>query len=317
MNRREFIALVGSAPVWSLAAHAQHDMRTIGILITANEEPFLGTFKDFLHRLDYIEGQNIRFEVRSANANLQLLPEFANELVRLKVDVIVAVFTPAAIAAKKATSNIPIIMAQAGDPVGNGLVTSLARPGGNVTGLSGTANETGGKLLEVIRDMLPSLATVAVLTNANDPFTKLFVQQIEAGGRDLAISTQPYVTHSVADFPAAFAAMEKLRADAVIIQASLTFKPAIDLALQNRLPSAAVTKFFPVQGGLMSYGPSYPDLWRRAGEMVDKVLRGAKPADIPVEQPTKYELVINLKTASKLAVKVPTALLLRADEVIE
>ncbi len=212
MKRREFITLLGSMAFWPLTARAQHGLRTIGVLITANEEPFLSTFKEFLQRIGYIEGQNVHIEVRSANANLQLLPEFANELVRLKVDIIVAVFTPAAIAAKKATSNIPIIMAQAGDPVGNGLVTSLARPGGNVTGLSGTANETGGKLLDVIRDMLPSLATVAVLSNANDPFTKLFVKQIEAGGRDLAISTQPYVIHSVEDFPAAFAAIEKLRA---------------------------------------------------------------------------------------------------------
>jgi putative ABC transport system substrate-binding protein len=317
MRRRDLIRLVGGAVVWPLAARAQQEQRKIGVLLTENTEPFLSTFKSLLHQLGYIEGQNVRFEVRSAGNSPQNLPELANELVRLKVDIIVTVLTPAAIAAKQATANIPIVLAQAGDPVGNHLVSSLARPGGNVTGLSGTANEMGAKLLEVTRDILPSVTRIGVLANANDPFTELFVQQIEAGGRDLAISIQSYVTHGAKDFPAAFATMEKSRAEAVIIQGSVALKPAAELALEHRLPAVAVNKFLPAQGGLMSYGPNYPDLWRRASEMVDKILRGAKPADIPVEEPTKYELVINLKTAEKLGIKVPSALLLRADQVIE
>jgi putative ABC transport system substrate-binding protein len=318
MKRREFLKFFcGAAAGWPLAVRAQQEQRKIGILLTENAEPFLSTFKNLLHQLGYVEGQNIRYEVRSASGNSQHLPELANELVGLKVDIIVTVLTPAAIAAKQATANIPIVLAQAGDPVGNGLVSSLARPGGNVTGLSGTANEMGAKLLEVTRDILPSVARIGVLANANDPFTKLFVQQIEAAGADLAISIQSYVTHGMEEFPAAFAAIKKSRAEAVIIQGSINLKPAADFALEHQLPAVSVNKFLPAQGGLMSYGPNYPDLWRRAAEMVDKIFRGAKPADIPVEEPTKYELVVNLKTAGKLGIKVPTTLLLRADEVIE
>jgi ABC-type uncharacterized transport system substrate-binding protein len=318
VKRREFIIFVGGFAAWPLAAGAQRaDLRKIGILITNNAEPFLSTFKGFLHRIGYAEGQNIQFEVRSANGNLELLHKFANELVSLKTDVIITLLTPASIAAKQATAQIPIVMAQTGDPVGNGLVASLARPGGNVTGLAGTADDLGAKLLEIIRDTLPSVARVAVLANAVDPFTKLFVRQIDIGGRALGISIQPFMTHGVEDFAAAFSGMQKVQCDAAIIQGSLTVKPAIDLALEHRLSTIAVDKFFPAQGGLMSYGPNFPDLWRRAAQMADKILRGAKPADIPVEEPTKYDLVINLKTADKLGVKVPAAILLRADEVIQ
>ncbi len=318
MRRRDFVALFfGVTVAKPLVAQAQHELRRVGILTTDNTEPFLSTFKSALRRLGHVEGQNIEFEVRSANGNVGVLPKFANELVNLKPDVIVTVYTPAALAAKKATSTIPIVMAQAGDPVGNGLVTSLAHPGGNVTGLSGTADDLGAKLLEVFRDALPSLLRVAVLAKANDPFTSLYVRQIEMGGQALGISTQPFMTHGAADFAAAFSAIGKSGCDGIIIQNSLPAKPAVDLALVLRLPTISGAKVVPREGGLMSYGANFPDLWRRASEMVHQILQGAKPADIPVEQPTKYELVINRKTADKLGIKIPATILLRADEVIE
>ena len=274
-------------------------------------------FRQGLREHGYIEGQNIQFEFRSADGKPNLLRGLADELVRLKVDIIVASQTPAITAARQATSEIPIVMAPAADPVGTGLISSLARPGGNITGLSATTTEIGAKILEIIRDMLPSTRRVAVLANATDPFAKPFLEQIEHGGRTLGISIQAILVHGVEEFPAAFAAMAKERADAVIVQPSLPRKAAVDLALKQRLPPIAPSRLFPSEGGLMSYSANQNDMHRRVAFYIDRILKGAKPADLPVEQPTRYELVINLKTAEALGITIPQSILFRADEVIE
>jgi putative ABC transport system substrate-binding protein len=321
MRRREFIALFGSAAVtipWPLAARAQQPkLAKIGVLIPANPESFWDVFRDGLSDNGYIEGRNIQFEVRSADGRPGLLPELAAELVRLEVDMIVAHQTPAVTAASRATQRIPIVMAAAGDPVGTGLIASLARPGGNITGLSGTTTEMGGKVLELIREMLPSARRVAVLANAADPFTKPFLGQIQLGGQSLGIAIQVIMIGAAGEFDAAFAAMKNEGADAVIVQPSLARKRAVDLALKYHVPPISPIRQFPGEGGLMSYSASQHDLYRRAAVYVDRILKGARPADLPVEQPTKFELVINLKTAKALGIEVPPSLLLRADEVIE
>jgi putative ABC transport system substrate-binding protein len=319
MRRREFITLLGGAAVvWPLAAVAQQPkLPRIGVLVPANPEPFWSTFRDGLREHGYIEGRNIQFEFRSADGKPNLLRALADELVRLKVDIIVANQTPAVTAAKQATTEIPIIMAPAADPLGTGLISNLARPGGNITGLSGTTAELGAKVLELVRDMLPHTRRVAVLANATDPFTKTFTEQIELGGRALGIAIQ-IVTVQVADeFDAAFAAMAKERVDAVIVQPSLPRKRAVELALKQRLPPISPTGFFTAEGGLMSYSANQDDLYRRAAVYIDRILKGVKPADLPVEQPTRFELVINLKTARALGLEIPPMLLARADQVIE
>jgi putative ABC transport system substrate-binding protein len=316
--RRQFISALGGAAAWPLAAQAQQPkLARIGVLIPANPEPFSSEFRAGLREHGYIEGQNIAFEFRSADGKPNLLRELAAELVRLKVDIIVASQTPAVTAARQATTEIPIVMAPAGDPVGTGLISSLARPGGNITGLSSTTAELGAKTLELIREVLPSTRRVAVLANAADPFSRSFIELIEDGGRTLGIAIQTIRVRGVEEFDAAFAAMDKERADAVIVQPSLPRKPALDLALKHRLPAVGPTPLFPREGGLMSYAGNQNDTYRRAALYIDRILKGAKPADLPVEQPTKYELVINLKTAKALGLEVPAAVLARADEVIE
>ena len=267
--------------------------------------------------LGYVEGQNIRFEFRSAEGHLDRLPELAAELVRLKVDIIVTWFTPTALAAKQATPEIPIVMAETGDPIGTGLVASLPRPGGNVTGIASVTAELAGKSVQLIRDMLPSARRVTVLVNATDPFSKPFLEQIELGGKATGTAIHPIKISSGEEFETAFAAMEKDRPDAVIVQPSLPTKRAAELALQQRLPAFSVPRWFAEQGGLMSYSAIYADLFRKTAVYVDKILKGAQPADLPVEQPTRFQLVINMKTAKALGLTVPAALLARADEVIE
>ena len=208
-------------------------------------------------------------------------------------------------------------MALAGDPVGTGFVASLARPGGNITGLSGMNAELGAKLLEITRGMLPSTQRVAVLANAADPFTKPFLAQIEEGGRAFGIAIQAIPVHGVAEFAGAFAAMAKERADAVIVQPSLPRKAALDMAMQQRLPPISMFRVFASEGGLMSYSGSQSEQFRRTAYYIHRILNGAKPADLPVEQPTRFELVLNLSTAKALGIEVPAMLLAIADEVIE
>jgi putative tryptophan/tyrosine transport system substrate-binding protein len=320
MGRREFMLLLGAA-VWPLAAVAQQSPKlpTIGALVIGNTDPeqFWREFRQGLRDLGYIEGQNIRFEFRSAQGQLNRLPELAAELVRLKVDVIVTWFTPPTQAAKQATREIPIVMADTGDPVGTGLVASLPRPGGNVTGIASVTGELAGKSVQLIRDMLPSARRVTALANATDPFSKPFLEQIRLGGEATGTTINPVRIGGDEEFEAAFAAMEKDRPDAVIVQPSLPSKRAAELALKQRVPAVSVPRWFAEQGGLMSYSARYADLFRKAAVYVDKILKGARPADLPVEQPTHFELVINMRTAKALGLAIPESFVLRADEVIE
>ena len=322
MRRREFISFLGgAAAAWPFTARAQQaKVPTIGALVIGNINPeqFWREFRQGLHDLGYVEGQNIRFEFRSAEGEISRLPELAAELVRLKVDIIVTWFTPTAVAAKQATLEIPIVMAETGDPVGTGLVASLPRPGGNVTGIASATAELAGKSVQLIRDMLPWARRVTALANATDPFSKPFLEQIRLGGEATGTTINPVTISSSEEFEAAFASMEEDRPDAVIVQPSLPSKRAAELALKHRVPAVSVPRWFAEeQGGLMSYSARYVDLFRKAAVYVDKILKGAQPADLPVEQPTHFELIINMKTAKALGIDVPALLLARADEVIE
>ena len=319
MKKRDFFALLGGAAAWPLAVFAQQQARKpiLGFLIPANPEPVFGYFKEGLQKLGYIEGRNIHIEFRSAEGKPERLAGLAAELVRLKVDVLVAAQTPAITAAKQATSQIPIVMAGSGDPVGTGLIASLARPGGNITGTSGTTAELGAKILELIREAVPSVKRVAVLANATDPFTKSFLQQILLAGHTMSIEISSAMIRETGEFGAAFSDMVKRRTNAVIVQPSLQRKAAAEMALQHRLPAVSPTGAFPSEGGLMSYAANLPDLYRETVAYVEKILKGAKPADLPVQQPTRFDLILNLKTAKALGLSIPQSLLFRADKVIE
>jgi putative tryptophan/tyrosine transport system substrate-binding protein len=322
MRRREFITLLGgAAAALPLTARAQQRaMPVIGFLsgpTASGRAPLVAAFQKGLSELGYTEGHNVVIESRWAEGQFDQLPAMATELVQRKVAVIVAFTTPAGLAAKAATSTIPIVLLT-GDPVGTGLVASLSRPGGNITGLSYMIPETHGKCVELFRDMLPSVRRVAALGNAGDPSKKQIVEQIQFAGRTIGIEIAPVLMVSGADeFDAAFATMQKERADAVVWQASLPPKRMAELALRYRLPAATSVRQFVEAGGLMSYGAVEFDLWRRSAVFVDKILQGSRPADLPVEQPTKFELLVNLSPAKALGLKIPEGFLLRADEVID
>src|SRR6516225_9128775 len=325
MTRREFITLLGGAAAWPLAARAQQagKIRTIGILSAGSFGPTVlsvAVLPDALRTLGWIEGKNIVFERRYAENRVERLPELAAELVRLNVDVIVGIGTLAPLAAKRATTTIPIVMTAAGDPLGSGLVASLARPGGNVTGMSLMAPDLGGKRLELLKEVLPRLSRVAVLWDAANPYAALVFKETQGAGRTLGIEVQSLEVRGPDDLDGAFEAARKQRPDAMItVEDPLTLtyrKRIVDFATGQQLPSLGPREFA-AAGGLISYGANLADLTRRAAGYVDKILKGAKPADLPVQQPTKFELVINLKTAKALGLDVPPTLLARADEVIE
>jgi putative ABC transport system substrate-binding protein len=317
LKRREFITLLGGAAAWPIRARAQQSgrMYRIGILLLGNAEAasLRAKLRESLRKSGYVEGQNLQFEFRSADGKLDLLPSLAAELVAAKVDVIVAQFTPSAFAAKRATSDIPIVFV-AGDPVGTGIVPSLARPAGNLTGLS----ILGAECVELLRDMLPSLRRIAALGYATDPFSKQFVDLIQLAGRTTGIEIDPIMMlNGPHEIDGAFEAIGQARADGVIVQGTFSTKQVADLALKHRLVSATNFRSFPEVGGLMSYGYQGSALYQHTARLVQKVLQGNKPADIPVEQPTKFELAINLKTAKALGIEVPLFFQQRADEVIE
>ncbi len=280
-----------------------------------------GAFRQGLRELGYVDGQNIAFEVRSAEGRVERLPDLVADLIRLKVDVIVAGGTPAPLAAKRATTAIPIVMTAAGDPVGSGLVASLARPGGNITGLSILAPELGGKRLQLLKVVVPGVSRVAILWNAANPYPVLVWRETEAAAPALGVHLQSLDVRGPDDLEGAFAAATRWRAGALItVEDPLTFGQRIrivDFAARSRLPAIYGSREFVDAGGLMSYGASFTDLARRAATYVDKILKGAKPADLPVEQPTRFELVINLKTAKALGLTIPPSVLIRADDVIE
>jgi len=320
MKRREFI-IGGAAAAWPMGAWAQQSqMKRIGALVIGNADvPSFGKeIREGLRELGHIEGQNYALDFRSAEGQLSRLPGLAAELVRLKVDVIVALFTPCALAAKQATRDIPIVILS-GDPLGTGLVDSLSRPGANVTGLSQMAAEATSKNVELFRDMLPSARRIAVMVNAADPvFAKSLLEQAQRAGAGTGSDISPVVTvHGPDDLEAAFAKVVKEKADAMIFQGSLPTKRMAELAIARRLPAATGLRAFAEIGGLMSYNADTRLLFRRAATFVDKIWRGDKPADLPIEQPTKFELVINLKTAKAIGLALPESFLLRADEVIE
>lgn len=319
MKRREFITLVaGVVAVLPIAVAAQEGrLAKIGMLIPANPEPFYREFQEAMRALGYVEGRDVEYVLRSAEGDSRKLPSLAAELVNLKVDIIVAAQTPAVTAAKQLTKAIPIVMASAGDPVGTGLIESLARPGGNVTGMSGTTTEMGGKLLEIIRELLPSSDHIAVLTNPADAFTKHFFGQIESASQALRLKVFALEIAREAEFEAAFKQVAASKAGAVIVQPSLPRKPAIELSLKHRVPAISPSSLFCREGGLLSYSADQGALYRRSALFADRILKGVKPADLPVEQPTKFEFLVNLRTAKALDLNVPTAMIVRADEVIE
>ena len=325
MKRRDFITLLGGAAVaWPLAARTQQSgkIHAIGLLSPASRSPsVVPALFDALAELGWIEGKNLVVERRYAENRPERLPELAAELVRLNVDVIVAIGTPGPLAAKRATSTIPIVMAAAGDPLGSGLVASLARPGGNVTGMSLMAPDLGGKRLELLKELLPRLARVAVFRNAANPYAAIVFRETQAAGPTLGIEVQSLEVRSPDDFDGAFGIARRQRPDALItVEDPLTFshrKRIADFAIGQQLPSLHGIREFAAAGGLMSYGASLADLYRRAAGYVDKILRGAKPADLPVQQPSKFEFVVNLKTARTLGLRIPDKLVALADEVIE
>src|SRR5215211_3098012 len=321
LKRREFITLLGgAAAVWPFAVRAQQlKVPTIGALVIGNISPeqFWREFRQGLRDLGYVEGQNIRFEFRSAEGHLDRLPELAAELVRLKVDIIVTWFTPTALAAKQATHEIPIVMAETGDPVGTGLVASPSSTGRKCHRDGCRDRRTRWQKCASDPRHAAGGAPLTALANATDPFSKPFLEQIKLGGEATGTTINPVRISSPEEFESAFASMEKDRPDAVIVQPSLPSKRAAELALKHRVPAVSVPRWFAEQGGLMAYSPRYVDLFRKAAVYVDKILKGAKPADLPVEQPTHFDLVFNMKTARALGIDVPPTLLARADELIE
>jgi putative ABC transport system substrate-binding protein len=320
MKRREFIVFVGGIAAWPLSAHAlQSKVTKIGVLVagTPDPQPFWTTFRQALRDLGYVEGQNVQFEYRSAEGDRNRLKELAGDLVHDNVDIIVTFQTPTVTAAKQATRSIPIVMASAGDPVGTGLIASLARPGGNVTGMAGVTAELAGKSVELIRQIIPSSRQVVALCNGPDPFSKPFLEHIQGGGKAAGVAIKPIILSSNDQLDAAFSEMSDKHVDAVIVQPSLPTTRAAELALQHHLPAVSVPRQFAQAGGLLSYSARLADMYREAANYVDKILKGAKPADLPVEQPTKFELVLNKKTAKALGLTFPPQLLAVADEVIE
>ncbi len=278
-------------------------------------------FRQGLHELGYVEGQNIAIEHRAAEWKYERLPGLAAELVRLNVDVIVAASPPATEAAKQATRTIPIVFTVSGDPVAEGFVASLARPGGNLTGLATISPELVGKQLEMLKAVAPKVSRVAVLQNPDQPSHARSVRQAEDPARALGVQLQVLKARTPSEIEAAFASMSSQRAGSVLVMRDALFfaqrAQIVALAAKSRLPAVYGLREEAEAGGLMAYGASVPQMFRRAATYVDKILKGAKPADLPVEQPTKFELVINLKTAKALGLKIPQTILLRADQVIE
>ena len=330
MKLRRFWVIVALALglLWApLAADAQQAGKvfrigTLGTVPLTDPEVarIWGAFFLGLRELGYVEGQNITIERRFSEGRAERFPQLATELVQLKVEVIVVTVTPAALAAKKATRTIPIVMLGTGDPVANGLVASLARPGGNITGLSLLAAELGGKRLQLLKEVLPRLSGVAVLWNVANPYTILEVRETEIAARALGIQIQSLGIREADEFESAFREAATGRAGALIVVGDgLTiFHRAriVELAARHQLPAMYGFREFVDTGGLMGYGANLPDMYRRGATYVDKILKGAKPGDLPIQQPTKFELVVNLKTAKALGLTIPQSIFIRADEVI-
>jgi putative ABC transport system substrate-binding protein len=325
IRRREFIAGIGGAVAWPLAARAQQGgkLPTIGFLgptTPAAQAQWIAAFLRRLRQLGWIEDRTFAIEYRWAEGRAERIADIATEFVRLKIDVIVTYGTPQVMAAKQATSIIPIVFALAGDPVGNSLVASLARPGANVTGLSLQTNDTAAKRMELLHELLPSARRLAILTNVGNPVAALEVGEVRAAASALGLEVATSEIRRTEEIAPAMDALRG-RADALYVAGDALLNAhrigINTLAVSARLPTMYIQKEFVEAGGLISYGPNFPNLFQRTAELVDKILRGATPADIPVEQPTKFDLVINLTTARALGLMIPETFLARADEVIE
>jgi putative ABC transport system substrate-binding protein len=324
IRRRELIAVLGGAAAWPLIARAQQaKLPTIGLLggATASAQAqWTAAFVQRLRELGWIEGQTVAIEYRWAEGRFQRSPAIIAEFVQLNADVIVTHATPNVVAAKQGTSVIPIVFPSAGDPVGNGLVASLARPGGNVTGLSVQSSDLAHKIVELLREFLPNLGRVAILYHIGNPVAELQTDAVKAAAGRFGLDVAIVEIRRAEDIAPAIEALEG-RTDALIVPSEPLYNTnriqINSLALRAHLPTIYFDRVYVETGGLISYGPNWPSSWRRAADFVDKILRGVKPADIPVEQPTTFELVINLKTAKALGLTLPRRLLVRADELIE
>ena len=327
MDRRSFLLIaMGGVLVAPNICDAQGGAKVyrVGILngssATAQHDN-VEAFHHGLRELRWIEGENVAFEYRFAEGKYERLPDLAADLVRLGVDVIVASPSVSAVPAKKATATIPIVMVNAGDPVGVGLVASLARPGGNVTGLAWSVGVSYGKHLELLQQIVPKARRVAILTNPANPAEPIATREAKIAGQSLGLQLLVLEAREPNEFESVFAAVARERAGALFVMAEGLFRlhatELVTLAAKNRVPTIYGQREYVDAGGLMSYGPSARAAWRRAAVFVDKILKGAKPADLPVEQPTKFELVINLKTAKALGLTIPPSLLSRADQVIQ
>jgi putative ABC transport system substrate-binding protein len=323
--RRKFVAGLGGAVVWPLAARAQTDRAyRIGILETVSQAQNSANFdalRDGLRRLGYIEGRNLALEYRSADGRAERFPALAAELVRLGVDLIVTRGTPAAQAAKNATTTIPVVMAAIGEPLGVGIVASLAHPGGNVTGLSSFVTVTAGKRIEIVKDMIPSISRVAFMQDMGNPVSPAQWEAAKSVAAALGLSAELFDVRSEGDIASAFAMLSDRKVGALSVGIDAVTQAnadtIIELAVRHKVATAYPSREFVDAGGLVSYGVSYLDLYRRSAGLIDKIFKGTRPADLPIEQPTKLELVINLKTAKALGLNVSPSILLRADEVIE
>jgi putative ABC transport system substrate-binding protein len=328
MRRREFIVLLtGTAMAWPIAVHTQQPaskLYRIGMLETVSpalNAANLNAFSKGLQELGYVEGKNCVIEYRSADGVAERFPHFAAELVRLKVDIIVTRGTPATQAANAATSTIPVVMASVGEPVEAGLVASLARPGGNVTGVSVFANELAGKRVELVNELLPGISRIALLNNMSNPVTPPQWEETKRAAREFGLQTDFLDVRSGSDIGPAFDTALARRVDVLLVGIDAVTQAnrqlIVDSAGRKRLPAIYGSREFVEAGGLMTYGVSYPQVYFHIARLVDKILKGVKPGDIPVEQPTKFEFVVNLKTAKALGITFPPSIMVQADEVIE
>jgi putative ABC transport system substrate-binding protein len=320
IRRREFIALIGAAAAWPcVVASASETARRVGVL--ANEAwPPLEGLRQGLQELGYVEGRNLQLENRFAAGQTDKFPVLAAELIQLPVEVIVTVGTPASLAAMRATKTVPIV-AQSGDPIASGLASSLAHPGGNLTGMSSQATDVEGKRLQLLKELIPDLSRVGILANPTNPYTKFALENARRGADVLGVKFEVLELSTAGAVDRTLQALSRLRPDAVLVIADPFLlgerRRIADFMTQNRMPSMFTFHEHVLAGGLMSYATNYHELFRRMATVVDKVLKGANPGDLPIEQPTQFELTLNLKTARVLGIEIPSSLLARADEVIE
>jgi putative ABC transport system substrate-binding protein len=326
-NRRRLFVALGAGLLAARGVRAQSARKVPQVGYVGNATPALESalvegFRLGLRERGYVEGKNIDVQYRWADGKIDAMPAIIAELIALKVDVLVTAGTPAALAAKKATTTIPIVMAAVGDAVGTGIVPSLARPGGNITGLSTLYTQLEGKRIQILREFVPKMKRIALLTNPANPFTTLILKSTRVATEAQHLVPQIYEVSATGDFDKVFAAIAKSKPDAMAVLADRPFlvsnrKRIVEFAAQNRVPAIYPFSEFMDDGGLVFYGPNFPEMFRRSATYVDKILKGAKPADLPLEQPTRFEFIINAKTAKSLGLTIPQSLMISADKVIE